>query len=66
MNNEIISLMKSRIDELTEDEFCVIRNYCEQKAIEIHNQKERMHSGYSVGAQMVRRVIQMAEGEQKI
>lgn len=63
MNNEIISLMKHRIDKLTEEEFCAIRNYCEQKAIEMHNQKGKMHSGYSIGAQMVMRMIQMAEEE---
>lgn len=61
MNREIISLMKRYIDELTEDEFCVIRNYCEQKALKMHDQKEMAYGGSSVGAQMVKRMIQVAE-----
>lgn len=31
VNQEIISLMKRRVDELTNDEIIVIRDYCNQK-----------------------------------
>lgn len=31
VNQEVISLMKRRVDELTDDEIAVIKNYCEEK-----------------------------------
>lgn len=34
VNQEIILLMKHRIDELTDDELTIIKKYCDQKALQ--------------------------------
>ena len=59
MNQEVISLMKRRVDELTDDEIVVIKDYCEQK---ISRRNKIAHPASSgIGAAMVRHMIELAE-----
>lgn len=57
MNQEIISMMKSRVDELTNEEIVIVRDYCNLK---LDNSKHG-----SIGAEMVKRMIAMQEGTRK-
>ena len=60
VNQEIISLMKRRVDELTNDEIIVIRDYCNQK---IERFSETNHSAHQeISGAMIRRMIEMAGG----
>lgn len=59
MNQEAISLMKRSIDELTNDEIVVIKDYCEQKILQ--RNKIAHPASSRIGAAMVRHMIEMAE-----
>ena len=60
VNQEIISLMKRRVDELTNDEIIVIRDYCNQK-IERFSEPDRPVRQEIAGA-ILRHMIKMAGG----
>ena len=60
VNQEIISLMKRRVDELTNDEIIVIRDYCNQK-IERFGEPDHP-AGQVIAGAMIRRMIEMTEG----
>lgn len=60
VNQEIISLMKHRVDELTNDEIIVIRDYCNQK---IERFSEPDHpTGQEIAGAMLRHMIERAGG----
>lgn len=58
VNQEVISLMKRRVDELTDDEIAVIKNYCEEK---IAQRVKSQPVTRSIGGAMVCHMIEMAE-----
>ena len=60
VNQEIISLMKRRVDELTNDEIIVIRDYCNQK-IEHFGESDHPACQEIAGA-ILRHMIKMAGG----
>lgn len=59
VNREIILLMKRRIDELTDDELIIIKEYCDQKVLQLDN-RNRLSYQNGIGVEMVRRMIGMA------
>lgn len=52
-NAEIIAFMKNRIDELTNDEIIIIKDYCEQKALKIHQMKEQENKQSALAGAML-------------
>lgn len=59
VNREIILLMKRRIDELTDDELIIIKEYCDQKVLQLDNRNRPSYQN-GIGVEMVRRMIGMA------
>ena len=59
VNQEIILLMKRRIDELTDDELIIIKEYCDQKVLQWDNRNRPSYQN-GIGVEMVRRMISMA------
>lgn len=59
VNYEIVDLMKRRIDELSAEEFFIVRDYVERKAQSRCSSGRYVHS--TIGGQMVRRMIEEAE-----
>lgn len=58
INHEIIALMKRRVDELTNDEIVIIRDYCNQK-IERFGEPDRPARSEIAGA-MLRLMVEVA------
>lgn len=52
-NAEIIAFMKNRIDELTNDEIIIIKDYCEQKVLKIHQMKEQENKQSALAGAML-------------
>lgn len=59
VNREIILLMKRRIDELTDDELIIIKEYCDQKVLQLDNRNRPSYQN-GIGVEMVRRMIGIA------
>ena len=59
VNREIILLMKRRIDELTDDELIIIKEYCDQKVLQLDNRNRPSYQN-GIGVELVRRMIGMA------
>ena len=53
VDTEIIPSMKKRIDELTDDEIIIIKDYCEQKVLQIHQMKEQEYKQSSLAGAML-------------
>lgn len=54
VNYKIITLMKRRVDELTDDELVIIQAYCDQKVV----QRARFHTRErNLAAEIVRQIL---------
>lgn len=60
VNHKIITLMKRRVDELTDDELVIVKAYCEQ---ETTRRAGAQLQARNIAAEIVRQMIQKIEGE---
>ena len=57
--HKIVELMKRRIDELTDDEFAIVKDYCEQET----TRRAGAQQAHNIAAEIVRQTIQKIEGD---
>ena len=53
VNHKIVELMKRRIDELTDDEFAIVKDYCEQET----TRRAGAQQAHNIAAEIVRQTI---------
>ena len=59
VNHKIVELMKRRIDELTDDEFAIVKDYYEQEI----TRRAGAQQAHNIAAEIVRQMIQKMEGD---